>query len=207
MSANRKIQSDIDKVLKAMNSGLSEFEDIREKLDETTDQHQREKVEADLKKCLKKLQKCRDQIKGWIPTEVKSKGILEEAKRKIELKMEEFKEIERQSKIKPYSIVGLSRVSEDEESTDDEAESDVDETWIGQAISTLKEQIQTLKAEKEPTGKKKKQSQSKKQQIQKHIDLNQKHVDNLKILSDALRWEIITEDDVCSPSGQDATNG
>lgn len=47
--------------------------------------NQKEKYEGDLKKEIKKLQRCRDQIKAWISSnEVKMKEALVEARKKIE---------------------------------------------------------------------------------------------------------------------------
>ncbi|ELP94436.1 hypothetical protein EIN_047190 [Entamoeba invadens IP1] len=191
MSTSRKVQSDIEKTLKLMNAGFTEFEEIRQKLDETPAGHQKEKVEAELKRSLKRLQKYREQIKGWLQTEIKNKRTLEEAKRDIEIRMEAFKEIERESKIKPYSIEGLARVSESEETEDEEVET----TWVDEAIERLEEQIEELKKEKEPV-KKKKQSQQKKNQLQKRIELNSKHIEKLKTINEAFKYGFLTEEDL-----------
>ncbi|EKE38339.1 hypothetical protein ENUP19_0297G0038 [Entamoeba nuttalli] len=193
MSTNRKVQSDIDKTLKVMNAGFAEFDEIREKLDETEGGHQHEKIEADLKKSLKKLQKCREQIKGWLQTEIKNKNQLTEAKKQIEERMEAFKEIERISKIKPYSIEGLARVSDsgsvEEQSTEEE------QTWIEQIINNLQSQIEDLNREKEPQ-KKKKQSQQKKNQILKQISILQNHIENLNVIDKALKYGFLDDEDV-----------
>jgi CCR4-NOT transcription complex subunit 3 len=55
------------------------------KLFSSTTQLQREKIEADLKKEIKKLQRLRDQVKTWqTMSEVKDKESLEAARKKIE---------------------------------------------------------------------------------------------------------------------------
>ena len=74
---------------------------------ETTSQ--KEKHEADLKKEIKKLQRYRDQIKGWVASsEIKDKNQLVEYRKLIESRMERFKVCEKETKTKAYSKVCLS---------------------------------------------------------------------------------------------------
>jgi CCR4-NOT transcription complex subunit 3 len=55
------------------------------KLHSSNSQLQREKIEADLKKEIKKLQRLRDQVKTWQSmSEIKDKESLEAARKKIE---------------------------------------------------------------------------------------------------------------------------
>lgn len=84
--SNKKLQTEIDKTLKKINEGLEEFEEIMQKLNSATNAVQREKIEADLKKEIKKLQRLRDQIKTWqTMSEVKDKDSLDSARKRIEL--------------------------------------------------------------------------------------------------------------------------
>ena len=64
MASARKLQSEIDKVLKKVQEGCEVFDVIWEKVQES-EHPQKEKHEADLKKEIKKLQRFRDQIKSW----------------------------------------------------------------------------------------------------------------------------------------------
>ena len=74
---------------------------------ETTSQ--KEKHEADLKKEIKKLQRYRDQIKGWVASsEIKDKNQLVEYRKLIESRMERFKVCEKETKTKAYSKVSRS---------------------------------------------------------------------------------------------------
>ena len=67
--------------------------------------------QADLKKELKSSKKFRDQIKNWsADTAIKDKTSLNEYKRKIEIDMERFKMVERQSKTKAFSKHGLEKM-------------------------------------------------------------------------------------------------
>lgn len=84
--SNKKLQTEIDKTLKKIYEGLEEFEEIMQKLNSATNAVQREKIEADLKKEIKKLQRLRDQIKTWqTMNEVKDKESLDSARKRIEL--------------------------------------------------------------------------------------------------------------------------
>lgn len=81
--AGRKLQSEIDRVLKKVTEGTGEFDMIlkkvrcgdelavalcphEEKVYSASSSNQKDKYEQDLKKEIKKLQRYRDQIKSWI---------------------------------------------------------------------------------------------------------------------------------------------
>lgn len=113
--SQRKLQQDIDKVLKKVKDGVQEFNLIYEKFESTDSQENqsyKEKLEADLKREVKKLQKHREQIKLWISKEdIKDKDQLNNllsSRKTIENKMEIFKSIEKLMKIKQFSKVALS---------------------------------------------------------------------------------------------------
>ncbi|GAB4843711.1 hypothetical protein Ancab_013676 [Ancistrocladus abbreviatus] len=77
MGASRKLQGEIDRVLKKVQEGVDVFDSIWNKVYDTDNANQKEKFEADLKKEIKKLQRYRDQIKTWIQSsEIKDKKSL-----------------------------------------------------------------------------------------------------------------------------------
>ena len=77
--------AEIDRVLKKVTEGVEAFEETLEKVYSANTNNQKEKYEADLKKEIKKLQRYRDQLKGWIADkEVKDKGPLVESRKVIE---------------------------------------------------------------------------------------------------------------------------
>src|ERR1700733_7872399 len=79
------------------------------KMQEANSDNQREKFQDDLKKEIKKLQRLRDQIKGWQnSSDIKDKERLTHYRKVIEQRMEQFKDIERENKTKPHSKQGLS---------------------------------------------------------------------------------------------------
>ena len=66
MAAGRKLQSEVDKTLKKIDEGIEEFKGLWDKANQASTPSQKEKVEADLKKDIKKLQRYREQLKTWI---------------------------------------------------------------------------------------------------------------------------------------------
>lgn len=108
MSA-RKLQQEFDKVNKKIAEGLAAFDDTKEKMQSCEVPSQRDKLENDLKKELKKLQRSRDQLKIWLgDSSIKlDKSLLQENRTKIEHSMDIFKELEKSSKIKQFSNKGL----------------------------------------------------------------------------------------------------
>ena len=82
---SRKLQQDIDKNSKKVVEGIQAFEGIYDKIYQTTNASQKEKLEDALKREIKKLQRLRDQIKTWAAgNEVKDKKPLLEQRKAIE---------------------------------------------------------------------------------------------------------------------------
>ncbi|CUS21983.1 LAQU0S04e05490g1_1 [Lachancea quebecensis] len=110
--SQRKLQQDIEKLLKKVKEGLQDFEDVYDKFQNTdaSNTSYREKLESDLKREIKKLQKHRDQIKTWLSKEdVKDKQqVLMENRRLIESGMERFKSVEKMMKTKQFSTEALT---------------------------------------------------------------------------------------------------
>ena len=83
--AARKVQQEIDKCFKKVAEGIQSFENIYEKIQQSTNASQKEKLEDALKREIKKLQRSRDQIKTWAAgNEVKDKKPLMEQRKAIE---------------------------------------------------------------------------------------------------------------------------
>ena len=99
-----------------------------------------------MKKEIKKLQRFRDQVKQWAASnDVKDKNPLLDARRRIEVEMERFKVIEKETKTKAFSKEGLAaaRVAKDpKEKAKDEARE-----WIAAAIEEMNAQIETFEGE------------------------------------------------------------
>jgi CCR4-NOT transcription complex subunit 3 len=93
-----------------VDQGILAFDEVYDKVKTADTQPLKEKYEEELKKEIKKLQRCRDQIKVWgASAEVKNKVPLQESRKLIERRMEAFKVVERETKMKAFSKEGLAR--------------------------------------------------------------------------------------------------
>lgn len=82
---SRKTQQEIEKTFKKVAEGMATFESIYEKIKVANNTTQRDRLEENLKREIKKLQRFRDQIKTWAAgNEVKDKTPLMEQRRAIE---------------------------------------------------------------------------------------------------------------------------
>lgn len=108
MSSSRKLASEIEKTLKKIQEGSELFDEMVSKFYSCSSAALRDKLEVDLKKEIKKLQRLREQVKGWMASsEVKDKAPLSEHRRLVEAQMERFKAIEREVRNKPTAKGGL----------------------------------------------------------------------------------------------------
>ncbi len=82
---NRKLATEIEKTLKKVAEGVEEFEATFDKISVATNPVVKEKLEAELKKDIKKLQRFRDTIKNWAASpDVKEKQPLLDSRKLIE---------------------------------------------------------------------------------------------------------------------------
>lgn len=83
--AARKLAQEVDKCFKKVAEGVAEFESIYEKIEQSNNPTQKDKLEDQLKREIKKLQRLRDQIKTWAASnDIKDKAPLLEHRRLIE---------------------------------------------------------------------------------------------------------------------------
>lgn len=83
--AARKLQQEVDKTFKKVAEGVAEFEMIYDKIEQSNNPAQKEKLEDNLKREIKKLQRLRDQIKTWASSnDIKDKAPLLEQRKLIE---------------------------------------------------------------------------------------------------------------------------
>ncbi|XP_047314642.1 general negative regulator of transcription subunit 3 isoform X2 [Impatiens glandulifera] len=145
MGASRKLQGEIDRVLKKVQEGVEVFDSIWKKVYDTDNVNQKEKFEADLKKEIKKLQRYRDQIKTWIQSsEIKDKKALMDARKVIEKEMERFKICEKETKTKAFSKEGLGQQPKTDPKEKAKAET---RDWLNNVVSDLESQIDSFEAE------------------------------------------------------------
>lgn len=179
--ASRKLQGEIDRVLKKVDEGVGVFEQIWDKVYSATTTAQKEKYEGDLKKEIKKLQRLRDQIKTWQgDSSIKDKTKLDANRKLIEEKMEKFKICEKETKTKAFSKEGLAQ---DRTDPKQKAKAAVG-NWVRDAISSLQEQADEMEAEIETlnSGKRKKRSEENPRvsDLKEHIAKHEFHVGMLE---------------------------
>ncbi|KAJ6795055.1 general negative regulator of transcription subunit 3-like isoform X1 [Iris pallida] len=154
MGASRKLQGEIDRVLKKVQEGVDVFDSIWNKVYDTDNANQKEKFEADLKKEIKKLQRYRDQIKTWIQSsEIKDKKVsasyeqaLMDARKLIEREMERFKVCEKETKTKAFSKEGLGQQPKTDPKEKAKSET---RDWLNNVVGDLESQIDNYEAELE----------------------------------------------------------
>src|SRR5271170_7217472 len=160
---SRKTQQEIDKTFKKVTEGIQAFDGIYEKINSSTNTAQKDKLEDNLKREIKKLQRFRDQIQTWAAgNEVKDKGPLLEERNKIEKVgktlpdhvvrtdglqcMEQFKAVEKEMKTKAYSKEGLSQnVKQDPKEREREELSD----FLSDQLDEISDFLMTLEREEE----------------------------------------------------------
>ncbi|GAA5924813.1 hypothetical protein JCM10213_000450 [Rhodosporidiobolus nylandii] len=145
--AARKLQTEIDKTLKKVGEGVEVFESIFEKIQVSTNQTQKEKLESDLKTQIKKLQRLRDQIKTWMASnDIKDKQPLVDNRKLIETQMERFKACEKEMKTKAFSKEGLSAAAKLDPKEQQKLEMC---QWIQSMVEELSRQVEQAEAEVE----------------------------------------------------------
>lgn len=193
---NRKLQAEIDRVLKKIAEGTEEFEEIWQKVHSTDKANLKEKYEADLKKEIKKLQRYRDQVKTWAgSSDIKQKAPLLEARKRIEVDMERFKVAERDSKTKAYSKEALEKALETKVEEDPEKREVCD--WLEELIGRIKSKSQEREREYEKFGNKKRGrknnfDKNKYEALREHIDTLNYHCRQLNVCLEKLEEDFIT---------------
>eukprot|EP00871_Galdieria_phlegrea_P004440 jgi/Galph1/4998/GphlegSOOS_G3655.1 len=189
--ANRKLQAEIEKVLKRVEEGAEVFEEIWLKVHDAPSSTQKEKHENDLKREIKKLQRLRDQLKVWQnDPSIKDKSKIGAARKLIEEKMEKFKICERETKTKAFSREGLSLDRTDPKNKEKQKIRE----WVTECINALRVQSESLEAEIENAskGKKKKGDNSKLASLQHRLSRHAFHIDRLELLLRAVDNENVS---------------
>ncbi|VEU23936.1 DEKNAAC105149 [Brettanomyces naardenensis] len=187
--SQRKLQQEIDRTFKKVNEGIDEFDYIYEKLLDSDNQSQKEKLEGDLKKEIKKLQRCREQIKNWMGgSEVKDTKPLAEYRKKIEREMERFKEVEKIMKTKAFSNEALASGTL---SLDPRQKEKVKcSEFLEANIDELQRQAEAIEADVDrmyATLKKRRADASKQQELEEQEERLKKHRYHIKMLESVMR--------------------
>lgn len=188
----------MDKVFKKILEGLEIFDTLYER-HENASGSQKDKLENDLKKEIKKLQRFREQVKNWqAANEIKDKDQLLEHRRLVEIAMEKYKVVEKGSKTKAYSDQSLAAV--DTPTIDNEAIE-----FVKQSLDSLQQQIESVEAEIEKLqpskkGKKNVHNEEQKKEFEELLKDHHWHTEKLEIVLRLLQNEILSVDDVMNIS-------
>ncbi|GAA5820626.1 hypothetical protein JCM11251_003082 [Rhodosporidiobolus azoricus] len=183
--AARKLQTEIDKTLKKVGEGVEVFEGIFDKIQQSTNQTQKEKLESDLKTQIKKLQRLRDQIKTWMASnDIKDKQPLVDNRKLIETQMERFKACEKEMKTKAFSKEGLSAAAKLDPREQQKLEMC---QWIQTMVEELGRQVEQAEAEVEQiqgTRQKKKDSEreARLEELERLNERRSWHVNRLELI-------------------------
>lgn len=196
----KKLQAEIDRVLKKVSEGVETFDNIYDKIQSTSNSNQKEKYEQDLKKEIKKLQRLRDQIKTWLSSnDIKDKSALMDNRKLIESEMERFKNVEREMKTKAFSKEGLlqrERMDPKEKEKADACD------WISTIVDELSRQIEMAEAEQETlqgTSRKGKKDHAKVErtnELEHFIERDRWHINRLELILRLLENDQLSPDRV-----------
>lgn len=140
---------------------------------------------TDLKKEIKKLQRYREDIMKWSSNpEVRDKAALAESRRRIEVEMEKFKAFERESKTKPFSMMGLAmggRMDAQEQKKQEKRE------LIEEIVERLTQESDGIRAEWESLSAKKKKSKTETHRVDELKKYSEWHAFHMQSLEQVLR--------------------
>ncbi|KAG5477061.1 hypothetical protein LSCM1_05401 [Leishmania martiniquensis] len=141
MSNIKKVQTEADRLLKKVNEGLDAYDELHEKLGNAPNASAKERLEGDLKRELKKLQRHREAMKSFMQNDdYKEKPKMQAARKKIEERMETFRAIEREMKTKAFSNEGLASAALEKADS-------ATEQWLKDAIEEGRKKIELLEYE------------------------------------------------------------
>ncbi|KAI8997785.1 Not1 N-terminal domain, CCR4-Not complex component-domain-containing protein [Pilobolus umbonatus] len=182
----KKLQAEIDRVLKKVSEGVETFDSIYDKIQSTANSNQKEKYEQDLKKEIKKLQRLRDQIKTWLSSnDIKDKTSLLDNRKLIETEMERFKNVEREMKTKAFSKEGLLQREKMDPKEKEKADAS---DWISTTVDELSRQIDVAETEIETLqgtsrrGKKDSSKIERTRELEHWIERNRWHINRLELI-------------------------
>ncbi|KAG7906218.1 hypothetical protein KL906_004671 [Ogataea polymorpha] len=187
-------RKEIDRVFKKIGEGLEIFNTLYERHENASNGSQKEKLENDLKKEIKKLQRFREQVKNWQATnEVKDKERLNEYRRLVEQAMEKYKVVEKGSKTKAFSDESLA-------SFDDPQEDNEAIEFVRETLDEIQRQEEALESELDKLGAKKGKKTSavdeRKSEIEDLLEIHQFHRQKLEVVLRLLESHVLRPEDI-----------
>lgn len=202
--SHRKLQKEVDAIFKKIHEGLDLFNYYFQRHEASNNESQREKLESDLKKEIKKLQKFRDQIKTWQLNESMEATIapskLQEHRKLVEEAMECYKEVEKNSKMKSFSNQSIMLAALDSGETELSEETVESIDYLQSIIDELNGQLEVLEEEYEKLSAKKTRKnnlhaiEERKQELESFINNDNFHIEHLESLIGYLKNGKISAD-------------
>ncbi|RKP31652.1 Not3-domain-containing protein [Metschnikowia bicuspidata] len=182
--SSRKLQQEFDKLQKKVTEGLAQFDQTHDKIYATDNSSLKEKLESELRKEIKKLQRYRDQVKQWLSDSSNKldRSRLQDIRGLIESAMERFKEVEKVLKMKQFSNEGLELQMKLGARGLDEAKKIEALKYITEVLEELNRQNELLSAEIDQLHHKRKLAalQATIDELAEKIDRNNAHVARLE---------------------------
>lgn len=184
--SSRKLQQEFDKLQKKVSEGLVQFDQTHEKIYATDNSSLKEKLEGELRKEIKKLQRYRDQVKQWLSDSSNKldRTQLQDIRGLIENAMERFKEVEKVLKMKQFSNEGLELQTKLGARGLDEAKKLEALKYVTDVLDELNRQNELLQAEMDQYTHKKKLAaiQASLDELTEKVDRNNNHVAKLELV-------------------------
>lgn len=187
----------METIFKKIHEGLDLFNYYLSRHEALNNDSQREKLEGDLKKEIKKLQKFRDQIKNWQGNEALETTIaplkLQEHRRLVEEAMECYKEVEKNSKMKSFSNQSIMLALMDNGELELSPEVQEMYEYLGGVVDELTEQNERHEEEYERLAQKKTRKnallavEERKQEIEAFRTRNEFHIEKIQMVMAYLR--------------------
>lgn len=184
--SSRKLQQEFDKLQKKVSEGLVQFDQTHEKIYATDNSSLKEKLESELRKEIKKLQRYRDQVKQWLSDSSNKldRVQLQDIRGLIENAMERFKEVEKVLKMKQFSNEGLELQTKLGARGLDEAKKLEALKYVTDVLDELNRQNELLQAEMDQYAHKKKLAaiQASLDELTEKVERNNNHVAKLELV-------------------------
>lgn len=194
----------METVFKKIHEGLDLFNYYFSRHEASNNDLQREKLESDLKKEIKKLQKFRDQIKNWQGNDSLEATIapqkLQEHRRLVEEAMECYKEVEKNSKMKSFSNQSIMLASLDQGGRELSLEALEAYEFLSGVVDDLNEQNEGLDDEYEKLSQKKARKsalsavEERKQEIETFKLRNEMHIEEIETVMSYLKTRKVCVD-------------
>ncbi|KAL0058287.1 general negative regulator of transcription subunit 5, partial [Marasmius tenuissimus] len=136
---------EIDRTLKKVFESVECFEAIHQKMQASTNEIQKDKLECDLKTQIAKLQRLRDQIKSWLANDgIEDKSRLSDNRKLIDAQLEKFKAYDKGMKNSAFSKEGLVAAAR---LVPKEQEKEAEVAWLQLRVEELQMQVKITEAE------------------------------------------------------------